>query len=708
MSEEQRLVVEAFKKGFEKFKDQNIVLYGIGKNTEAILEAVSGFSIPGLMDAKTVGQFFYGKKVLSEEEVVNLNPIIAIIARDSVVNIIYERIKHLYLKNGIRIFDFSGQVLAGKKQIFRNGNLPYWECSLDELYSEIDRHDRISFDVFDTLVTRKVLEPEDVFVLVEERSALKGSVPFHVMRKQAENSLDGSPSLEEIYANMKKLYRLTEKDVTYWKEQEILIDQQLTIPRETMQKAFLYAKSQKKEIFLLSDMYYSKEQMQEILQKCGISGYDQLLISSVEKASKEDGELYRKCIVMYGNNTWLHIGDNRRSDIEEAKKEGIDSYHIYSGYEMLMASSLQMLAAHIEPFQRRIMLGLFVSKAFNDPFRLCRTNGVLSIDDLNELGYLFIAPMLTEFTRWMLRFASEKGYEQILFPSRDGYVIQKLYQLMGKGTKQYIEDNCYFRASRRSVSVAALEKEEDIFFIADRKFSGTNQELLAKRFGVMPDDVDEEFVKEQGESNTGDFLEKYKSEIIREAEEERETYRSYLNAKGLLNNKKQLIFDFVAGGTVQFYLSKIMKKTLHGCYFATMNLPNQMYKSEEFIDAPFGNISSYGVKNNLGRYYLFLETILTDGCSTFIKIDKNGEEVYETGDNSVVIWKMIEQVQKGIFSYANDMKQLAVDAPVELAFADELYGVMFGECVKVDNSIKKIFYNDDCYDGVERYPVWMP
>lgn len=46
--EEQRLVVNSFQQGFTNKRNQKIVLYGIGKNTEAILRKAKGFQFCGL------------------------------------------------------------------------------------------------------------------------------------------------------------------------------------------------------------------------------------------------------------------------------------------------------------------------------------------------------------------------------------------------------------------------------------------------------------------------------------------------------------------------------------------------------------------------------------------------------------------------------------------------------------------------------------
>ena len=127
--EEQKLVVNSFQQGFTNKRNQKIVLYGIGKNTEAILRKTKGFQFCGLMDQNTVGQTFFQQKVLSEEEVIKLHPVIVIIARESVISIIFKRIQYLYVEHGINIFNYKGEMLGKEQQTYQNEELPYWNVS---------------------------------------------------------------------------------------------------------------------------------------------------------------------------------------------------------------------------------------------------------------------------------------------------------------------------------------------------------------------------------------------------------------------------------------------------------------------------------------------------------------------------------------------------------------------------------------------------
>ena len=714
MEKEQQYVVNAFQQNIGIWGGKQVILYGVGKNTEAILEHTEGFRFLGLMDQGTVGQEIYGCRVLSEEEALEGyqdDRVIVIIARESVVGIIYKRIEHLREEYGIPIYDYSGKDLSMQDTAFEPKPLPYWNASYAGLCAAIDAHDVISFDIFDTLLMRRVLLPTDVFLVVEEKLKQKGTdISFASIRQSAEKSIaDACPSLDDIYGEMGK--HIKDSDLLEeLKRLEIQTDEEQLVSREVVVDAFRHAIHAGKRVYLLSDMYYSSGYLQELLDKYGITGYENIFVSNELKCMKEEGSAYRKykdLATVNQNDTFLHIGDNRRADIEMGERYGLDTYQVYSGYELLMASSLQGLLVDVASLHKRCLLGLLVAEVFRDPFALCEMGGLLRIGSLRMLGYAFAGSMMGEFTRWLMQVIRKRRATQLLLPSRDGYFIQKLYQLMEDSPV----DNVYFRTSRRAATVAGIRSRDDMERIALRGFQGTVCELMKKRFGIdiSGDDRAELAVTGENQELVVNLVAEYEAMIYNRAEEERNHYLKYLKEKGVkADGEGILVFDFVTSGTIPYYLSQILDNKLKCVCFSTMNLPNQFYREDtEDILSAYGNIQSYGSRSALSKHYLLLETILTDDRETLAYIDSNGNEVFE-GDGRNHKFSEISQIWDGIFDFVHNYKKLYGDIMdgLDLELADQIYGELFSEYLVVDEDIKQVFSNDDLYDGVEKYPVW--
>ena len=133
-SAEQKTVIRAFEQGFSNRKEQKMILYGVGINTKAVLEGTSGFSFIGLMDAASEGQIKDGLSIYSAEELLQMlgKPLIVIMARQSVVNIIYKRIAWLHEEHGIEIYDFQGKQLGAGAFKYENEQLPYWDSNEEQ------------------------------------------------------------------------------------------------------------------------------------------------------------------------------------------------------------------------------------------------------------------------------------------------------------------------------------------------------------------------------------------------------------------------------------------------------------------------------------------------------------------------------------------------------------------------------------------------
>ncbi len=706
---EQKLVIDTFQKCFDLHKQYPIVLYGTGKNTEAVLSGTKGFRFVGLMDQAVTGETVYNRKVLNDDEIIKIRPIIVIIARQSVVNIIFKRIQYLSVEYGIPVYDFQGNLLGQEHLIYRNEELSYWEVSELELINKIRENDMISFDIFDTLLMRRVLQPTDVFELVEAQLKSQGcDYPFASIRMKAENALKDCPGLDEIYEKMQELLPVDNRMISRMKKLECDTDAEVLLRREKMCRIFRLALDEGKKVYLLSDMYYSKAHMEKLLQQNGIAGYQDLFVSCEIKGGKSDGALYQKYLSQAGFGSKLHIGDNRRADVEKAREHEINTFHIYSAYELLMASSLQDVLADADTLQKRCILGLLISRVFNDPFSLYSTKGYFTIKNICDVGYCFVAPMLTEFVKWFILQIKERKIQQILFPSRDGFLLKKVYELMIDCDVNTV----YFRTSRRAAAVAGIQDSADIKRIASRKYQGTYADYLKQRFGIAMRDTDIRgtmIVKESWDELTQQILKDYEYQILKNARTEREQYLRYFERKGLLTDKAQAIFDFVAGGTVQYNLTRLLHHDILGLYFATMNLPNEMYDADtDDIRTAYGNIQSYKVQNQLGKYYLFLETILVDGSESFSHIDAKGTEIFER-KSPAGNYREIEKLQTAVLEFVSDYQRyfscINTDKP-ELEFVDQLFGMLFSDRCIVEEEIKKVFSSDDIYDGIGAYQLW--
>ena len=180
----------------------------------------------------------------------------------------------------------------------------------------------VSFDIFDTLILRKCEKPSDVFNIMEQRSYQRIGVNltgFAKKRKQSERMAraikkDSEITLDEIYCYMPEYSTKVSREVL--KEFEIETEMSECIANREMLNLYNRLIENGTKVFLISDMYLSKRDVEKILNNCGIVGYQKLYVSSDSKMTKSSGKLFGQ--VVTDNNlekkNMIHIGDNPKGD----------------------------------------------------------------------------------------------------------------------------------------------------------------------------------------------------------------------------------------------------------------------------------------------------------------------------------------------------------------------------------------------------------
>ena len=458
--------IENFRHNFSGIKNKRIAIYGMGRRSATLRPGITDFNIAGILDRdeSNVGKELCGIKVISIKNVEAAVDVIIINSDPSNYEIIYKRIAKnitvpVYYADG-RLACLSDEDTSYE----RNG---YWKSSYKELKDKIDRADAVSFDIFDTLIMRKIFSPEDVFRLLGEkvRAELKLDCEIAGIRAQAAAKCGSNATINEIYKQIKKT-NLTDTNIADIMQLEKDIDIDLCIARRDIADLYEYCLACGKKVYLISDMYYKLQDIKHLLDKCGVTIPDDehIWISCEKKCDKVSGSIWKEYSELVGKDIkCLHIGDNKTGDVENPAKYGIDSYYIMSAKDMLMNSSMAELASHVNTVSDSICLGLVISKLFNSPFALCSTNGKVSYDDSEIYGYCVYGPLLEKFLIWLYYNSRKDGIDKLLFFARDGYFLEKDYkivsQLLDDGYKQ---DWCYLPISRRLIYMATMKSEDDL------------------------------------------------------------------------------------------------------------------------------------------------------------------------------------------------------------------------------------------------------
>lgn len=713
-------LLKIFIEKFQAVKDKRIVLYGIGAFSATVIDTLKDFNIVGLMDRdpENIGKIMYGVPILSKEEVTKYADMIIINTEAGYWQTIYKRISELE----IDVYFRNGQKAFLEETPKCNSDLEYWNIKMETLKEQIEKYDVISFDIFDTLITRKIYLPADVFRLVELKLKYEDNIDieFEKIRVRALHTTGKTePDYDDIYKQFKILSGLTEELVLKIKNKEFEVERSLFVLRKDMAYIFNYAKEMGKKVIIITDMYYSAHILSDFLEEYGINGFDDIFVSSEYGKTKSNGDLFDEVIHKYGNRKILHIGDNMHSDINMAKERGITPFFVMSGRELLEKSSLREIIPHTCTVFDAIILGIIIAKYFNSPFVLSKTKGIVEITNSRDMGYMVYGPLNLGFCHWLYQKSNKDKIEKLLFFARDGYFLQNYYlqikQFIEKQKKiKGITETEYFYISRRLAAVSSVSNEDDFLEVAKLPYKGAFSDYMLKRWNVDIDKNDELYNELINTAINTDKLinsiKKYGKEVKKSISADKENYIRYVK-RHIEGINKLAIVDTWYYGNCQYYLSKMLNASTTGYYFG-VNMSGENRNSHcNVLKACYNDEADpLGKKVNCLKYSLHYETIFTAPHGMIRSCTGDNEFIYEAKSKNQQEWGLREEVAKGSEEFISEAMYILGAEVLEknefdYSFCDKFYGICWEGGIKPDKEIQSKMYNENFFQSSEEFLI---
>ena len=318
----------------------------------------------------------------------------------------------------------------------------------------------LSFDVFDTLIMRKVAEPRAIFTLMQEKIknldfplALKEN--FAQLRTETEGYYYSNVCkkdfmdvrFEEIYNLLALNFSLSEKQKETLMNLEIEVERENIIPIEKNIRLLEKVAKMQKGLILISDMYFNTEQIRQFLLPFSKIFKDiPIYVSSEFRKKKNNGALFKTIMRQrkVKPEFWLHFGDNFLIDCIEAKKLGIN-FHYYKN-ELLSYEQFALKNANSLNLQKVLAKSRF--------FRVQNELGVLE-----ELGACFGAFLFLPYVYYVLKQALQNKIKILYFIARDGFILQKICEKIIQ--KENLDIQTKYIYGSRHVWRKPFEKKDD-------------------------------------------------------------------------------------------------------------------------------------------------------------------------------------------------------------------------------------------------------
>jgi predicted HAD superfamily hydrolase len=290
-----------------------------------------------------------------------------------------------------------------------------------------------SFDVFDTVLTRIIGDPNSVFLLLGKKLVTQSLVAcsseaFAHARIKADSrafkNIGEKYALHHIYIELATALGLNDDPREKILRLELELESKLMRPIPVASSYLQAARERGDRIVFVSDMYFPSEFIQEQLVRHQFWHQgDRLYVSNEYGKSKTTGGLYQELIDCEGvlPQDITHTGNNLIVDIEGAKKARLRARYFAAGnlnrYEEILESyafTTEGLSSIMAGASRLARLEVPASDLYQQALRNV-TAGV-------------VAPILVGYVIWVLLKSQQMGLKRLYFVSRDGQILLEIAQ----------------------------------------------------------------------------------------------------------------------------------------------------------------------------------------------------------------------------------------------------------------------------------------
>ncbi|ORF22187.1 hypothetical protein BGI03_00490, partial [Snodgrassella alvi] len=527
---------------------------------------------------------------------------------------------------------------------------------IEQLLKETEVFPIISFDIFDTVLTRLFECPIDLFacvegILIEKNISLPDFAKNRLIAEEtsrkyyAAKEFQEEVTLDNIYSQMLSFYSGKEKELNLAKNIELNTEKSSTIPVIDNLSLIKKLQIQNKIIYFVSDTYFSKQFIEELLLQAGISDYGKLFVSSEIMKTKHSGRIWEEVLKHSGNKKIFHIGDNLHADVIQPQQYNIKTFS-YTRFISERRLGAQ-LSPDLVPFSLLQKMNKLSQKV------IVKEKNKES-DFWSNLGCTFGSVLLKSFISWLDQQITKYQIDHIYFCARDAQIIQKVWNILDMD-KNHQTTSSYLYLSRQALrypifyidilNTGKLSNSSLDLIINESVREGESYKIFFDRIGIQDNILSKtKFKSKFGNLNQIFDFEKI-SELKNFIQYELTPYlfsiyknhytdaMAYYEQEGLFHPEKRIaIIDLGWNGTLQTALTdfrehKGIKQKLYGFYYGLFNhsAPGRLYKNGIMKSAFFNMFQRPSEELLLENSVNILENLHSANHQTTSKFTKNSD-----------------------------------------------------------------------------------
>ncbi|MEJ2137749.1 MAG: hypothetical protein P8X86_21235, partial [Desulfofustis sp.] len=317
---------------------------------------------------------------------------------------------------------------------------------VDHARSRITEYETVTFDLFDTLLIRRIHDPDLVKLPVAHYIAslavslgiakswrtvqkTRDRIEQRQRRETGEKFADHEAcypifmeqTLEEIFGSHYHAKLL--EDVTSY---ELEMESRMLVPRTLFADLLRELQELDKRVIIISDVYLPSAHLKILVERAGLLELVEDVVSSADTfLAKASGQAFPLLQDKFQIDiaTWLHIGDNPISDGLRPAEFGIASLVLKDSDEKFRKALIKRYYNYGKgrPFYRGRAL---------QQLMLPLEGEVVEKDSLYIEGYNFLAPLIGAFVQHIAEECRRLGLTKVFFFSREGYTFKKVWDII--------------------------------------------------------------------------------------------------------------------------------------------------------------------------------------------------------------------------------------------------------------------------------------
>lgn len=444
----------------------------------------------------------------------------------------------------------------------------------------------VSFDIFDTLLARRIEPPEAVHQAVarhlaealghdDAESVLKAR--YEEERKLREEAATAGLDFECHYDEILQRWigcLAGDPDpelAARIRELELELEGHALVAKPGAVEVLEWLRGEGKQTIAVSDMYLGEGNVTELLRGAGLLELlDRVVVSADSRLCKYSGRLFDRVLEEHDlePRQLIHVGDNRVSDYQAPRRRGIPAVHLRERRDGRRRRRLRRSGtlARMDRYWRGHHL-LEVARSLTNPPAEAEQGFYY------HYGYEVLGPVYFAYTLGIIERILEVEPRKTVFVARDGYLFHRLFHVLWPALSGRAElpEHEYIYLSRRTghaaLAAEGLTRERALVGLYNPSQQGLYSIL---RVYALPPEAFEDLAREHGFEEIREPLKDWKdprlerfladprvqARIQEYGGTQRDLMERYLEGVGFFGDGAVALVDIGWNGTIQSVLEQ--------------------------------------------------------------------------------------------------------------------------------------------------------